>query len=226
MRDISIAILDDHPLLMEGIATLLKRRGGFALVATGSSAEQIISIAENHQPDAMIVDLNMPGDVFQAMAEASRAVPDMKIVIFTASHNTDDVLQALAVGASCYVLKGSPADELFEAIATARRGQTYVTPSLAANALGALSRKSLEKRAPKSVRLSVREDQIIRLLLYGKQNREIANALSLSEKTIKSYMTDLMAKLNVRNRLELVLAAQKLDPATRTPQTDERPPHR
>lgn len=168
----------------------------------------------------------MPGDVFQAVAEASRAVPAMKIVIFTASSITDDALQALAVGASCYVLKDGPAEELFEAIATARRGETYLTPSIAASVLGALPHKPLEKRAKESIRLSVREDQIIRLLLSGKQNREIASALSLSEKTIKRYMTDLMAKLNVRNRLEAVLAAQKLDPTTQAPPPDGRRPQR
>lgn len=212
MKIISVAILDDHPLLVEGIATLLQRRGGFALVASGSSADRILAIAETDRPDCMIVDLSMPGDVLAAMAAATKAVPDMKLVVFTASGNADDALQALDAGACAYVLKGTPVDDLFEAIASARRGETYLTPSIAIKVIGALQRAAGEKRTAPRSRLSHREDQIMRLLLCGKQNREIAHALLLSEKTIKGYMSNLMEKLGARNRVEAVLEAQKLTP--------------
>lgn len=212
MTVISVAVLDDHPLLIEGIAALLKRRGGFALVASGSSADLILSIAETHRPDCMIVDLSMPGDVLGAIAAATRAVPDMKIVVFAASSNTDDALQALDAGACAYVLKGTPADDLFEAIASARRGETYLTPSIATKVIGALQRAAGERRTAQRPLLSPREDQIVRLLLCGTKNREIASALLLSEKTIKSYMSNLMDKLGARNRVEAVIEAQKLPP--------------
>ncbi|MGO4665134.1 response regulator [Bosea sp. 2YAB26] len=222
MDGISIAVVDDHPLLTEGIVALLQRKGGFSLVATGSAADHITTITETHQPDAMIVDLNMAGDAFQAISDASKAAPHMKMVVFTASTSTDHAIQALDAGASGYVLKGSPADDLFDAIEAARRGEIYITPAFATKVIGALQSKALEKRAAQSTRLSVREDQIVRLLLCGKQNREIARALSLSEKTIKGYMTNLMHKLNARNRLEVVIAAQRLVP----PASDTRDPAR
>ncbi|GAU87033.1 response regulator transcription factor [Bosea sp. BIWAKO-01] len=210
MTVISVAVVDDHPLLIEGIAALLQRRGDFALVASGSSADRILSIAETDRPDCIIVDLSMPGDVLAAMAAATKAVPEMKLIVFTASSNADDALRALEAGACAYVLKGTPADDLFEAIASARRGETYLTPSIATKVIGSLQRAARDKRTAPRSRLTVREDQIVRLLLCGKQNREIAGALLLSEKTIKSYMTNLMEKLGARNRVQVVIEAQKL----------------
>ncbi|TCR68509.1 response regulator transcription factor [Bosea sp. BK604] len=213
MAKISIAVVDDHPLLMEGLAALMQRKPGFSLTAAGAAASDIYAITAKHRPDAMIVDLNMPGDAFQAIADAARAAPEMKIVVFTASTNTDHAIHALEAGAKAYVLKGSPADELIEAIETACRGEIYITACFAAKVISALQNKAQEKKAAQGAKLSVREDQIVRLLLCGKQNREIARALSLSEKTVKGYMTHLMQKLNARNRLEVVIAAQKLNPA-------------
>lgn len=213
MVKISIAVVDDHPLLMEGLAALMQRKAGFSLTAAGSAASDIYTITDRHRPDAMVVDLNMPGDAFQAIADAAKAAPEMKIIVFTASTNTDHAIKALEAGAKGYVLKGSSADDLIEAIEATCRGEIYITPCFAAKMIGALQSKALEKKAAQSTKLSVREDQIVKLLLCGKQNREIARALSLSEKTVKGYMTHLMHKLNARNRLEVVIAAQKLNPA-------------
>ncbi|UZF93474.1 response regulator [Bosea sp. NBC_00550] len=213
MGKISIAVVDDHPLLMEGLMALMQRNVGFSLAAAGSNAGDIYSITEKFRPDAMIVDLNMPGDAFLAIKDATKAAPDMKIVVFTASTNTDHAIQALEAGAKGYVLKGSSADELIKAIEMTCRGEIYITPCFAAKVISALHGKALDRQVAESARLSVREDQIVRLLLCGKQNREIASALSLSEKTVKGYMTLLMQKLKARNRLEVVIAAQRLNPS-------------
>ena len=212
MRKISIAVVDDHPLLMEGLVALMQRKVGFSLTAAGSDASDIYSITEKHRPDAMIVDLNMPGDAFRAIKDAAQTAPDMKIVVFTASTNTDHAIQALEAGAKAYVLKGSSADDLIKAIEATCRGEIYITPCFAAKVISALQGKALDRQTAQSAKLSVREDQIVRLLLCGKQNREIASALSLSEKTVKGYMTLLMQKLKARNRLEVVIAAQRLNP--------------
>ncbi|MGH6782476.1 MAG: LuxR C-terminal-related transcriptional regulator [Sphingomonadaceae bacterium] len=216
MPERSVAIVDDHPLLMEGIAALLKRWGGFTLAATGNVADQIVSITRTHHPDQMIVDLNVVGDVFQAISDALKIAPDTQIIVFTASTNPDDAIRALDIGAKGYVLKGSPGEDLLQALQAAQHGDVYVTPAFAPKVIGALQDKALERQKAISNRLSVREVQIVRLLLLGKRNSEIADALSLSDKTIKSYMTNLMAKLNARNRLEVVLAAQRLNPAGHT----------
>lgn len=216
MAGISIAVVDDHPLLLEGLSALLRRKAGFSLVGVGACADHILQISETYRPDAMIVDLNIPGDAFQAISDALTIAPAMKIIVFTASTNTDYAILALDAGASGYVLKGCPSDDLFAAIEAACRGEIYLAPSFASKVIGALQTKALEKwvtlekRVTQSTQLSAREDQIVRLLICGKQDREIAHALSLSEKTVNGYMTNLMHKLNARNRFEVVVAAQKL----------------
>jgi DNA-binding NarL/FixJ family response regulator len=210
---VSIAIVDDHPLLAEGIATVLARRENYAVVEMGASATDIVAILGRSACDILIVDLNMPGDVFAAIAELREIAPDCRVVVFTASTETEHAAKALGAGAAGYVLKGSSAGELLDAVEAALRGEVYITPSFAAKVIGALNNKAVEKQTPLSTKLSVREEQIVRLLLCGKQNREIAHCLDLSEKTVKSYMTNLMTKLRARNRLEVVIAAQKLRPA-------------
>jgi two-component system nitrate/nitrite response regulator NarL len=210
MADTRIAIVDDHPLLMEGVAAVLGRKPGLNVVGTGCCAADIVPLATANQLDAIVVDLNMPGDTFLAIKELQAAFPRTRIVVFTASTNTDHAIRALDAGAGAYVLKGSPAADLAEAIDATGRGEIYITPAFAAKVISALQSKALEKRSADAARLSVREEQIVRLLLCGKQNREIARELALSEKTVKGYMTNLMTKLHARNRLEVVIAAQRL----------------
>lgn len=213
MPDTSIAVVDDHPLLVEGIAALLQRRGGFTLAATGSAAAHIMSIARTQRPDVMIVDLSMAGDVFQTISDVLKIAPETIIVVFTASSSTEDAIKALDAGAKGYVLKGSPAEDLFQALHATQKGDVYITPAFATKVIGALQDKAVARRKAIDKRLSVREEQIVRLLLLGKRNNEIAQELLLSDKTVKGYMTSLMAKLHARNRLEVVLAAQRLNPA-------------
>lgn len=217
MPDRSLAIVDDHPVLMEGIAALLKRWGGFTLAATGNVADDMVSITRSHRPDDMIVDPGMAGDIYRAISDALRIAPTMKIVVFTASASTDDAIRALDAGAKGYVLKSGPGDDLIQALQAAQRNDVYVSPSFASKLICALKDKSLERQKAACNRLSVREEQIVKLLLCGKMNSEIARELSLSTKTIKAHMTGLMAKLNARNRLEAVIAAQKLAAATSIP---------
>ncbi|MGO4670683.1 response regulator [Bosea sp. 2RAB26] len=219
MPGLSIAVIDDHPLLRDGIAVLMKRWGGFTLAATGSDADDIVSIAKAYQPDQMIVDLSMPGDVFQAVSDALKIVPAIQIIVFTASTSPEDAIRALDSGARGYVLKGSPKEELFLALQAAQRGEVYVTAAFATKVIGALQQKTLQRQMAARNRLSVREDQIVKLLLLGKKNREIADELSLTTQTVKGYMTSLMAKLNARSRLEVVIAAQKLAPQDGVPGT-------
>ena len=158
----------------------------------------------------MIIDLSMSGDAFQAIEDATHIAPNMKIIVFTASNSTDHAIRALEAGASAYVLKGSSADELIEAIDAVLEGSVYVTPLFMSKVLSTLHNRASQRKEFQNTNLSARESQVIKLLLGGKKNKEIATALSLSEKTIKNYMTHLMQKLHVRNRLEAVIAAQKM----------------
>ena len=163
----------------------------------------------------MIVDLGMAGDVYAAIATVTALSNETKFVAFTASTGVDCAIRALDSGATGYVLKGSSSDELLQAIASVNSGETYITRNFASQVIAALRDTSLRRKAAEAVKLSIREQQIVRLLLKGKTNKEIALAINISDKTVKHYMTILMQKLQVRNRLEVVIAAQKLEEASR-----------
>jgi DNA-binding NarL/FixJ family response regulator len=130
-------------------------------------------------------------------------------VAFTASSSKDTAISALEAGVLGYVLKGSTLEELADAVRQVHMGETYLSPSVSANVVAGL-RQQARYRTMERVRFSKREEDVLRLLLRGSTNREIAEALSLQEKTIKHYVSVLIQKLDVRNRVEVVLAAQQL----------------
>ncbi len=211
MKTISVAFVDDHPVLLAGLATLFSAHQDFSVVAIGNSARDAMEIVIKYRPDVIVVDLNMPGKVLEMVAEITVGRFGTKVLTFTAATGIDDAISALEAGAGGYVLKGSSCDDLMEAVRTVHAGDTYITASFAAKVVAGLRTASLRKSAIEAMRLSLREEQVLRLLLRGSTNREIASTLAIGEKTVKHYMTILMQKLNVRNRVEVVLAAQQLD---------------
>jgi DNA-binding NarL/FixJ family response regulator len=208
---ITIAVVDDHPLMIEAIESLLRRTKGFEVVGSGATAHDVVELCERIRPQVAVVDLSIPGDVYAAIESGLRISPETKIVAFTASTGVDSAIRALDAGASGYVLKGSNTAELIQAISSVQSGETYITQSFASRVIAGLRDASLRRKAAQAVILSIRERQIIRLLMNGKTNKEIAIAINIREKTVKHYMTVLMQKLQVRNRLEVVLAAQKFN---------------
>jgi DNA-binding NarL/FixJ family response regulator len=210
MSRTSIAFVDDHPVLLEGLASIFSEIDRFDVVGKGKSAHDAIDVINRTRPDVILLDLNMPGDAFEAIAKIREVSPQTRIVAFTASAAIDHAVRALEAGATGYVLKGSTDDELMQAIDTVVTGETFITPSFASKVISALRNVSQGKSSGQPVKLSVREDQIVRLLLVGRTNKEIAQRLQISEKTVKHYMTLLMQKLQARNRVEVVLAAQEL----------------
>ena len=213
VRPISVALIDDHPLLRAGVACLFEASEDFQLVAKGASAGDAIEILKQH-PDIILVDLNMPGDAFGAIADIAASTEGTKAVVFTASTGIEHAVRALEAGASGYILKGSSAEELLEGVRAVHAGETYIARGFAAKVIAALRNASLRKVAAQAIKLSIREEQIVRLLMRGRTNKEMAAGLKISEKTIKHYMTILMQKLQARNRLEAVIAVQKLDADT------------
>lgn len=211
MSRASVALVDDHPLMIEAVFSLLSRTGDFDIVATGTSAKDVLEIGTAVRPLVMVVDLGMAGDVYAAISTVTSMFTETKFIAFTGLTGVECAIRALDSGASGYVLKGSSSDELLEAISLVRAGETYITRSFATQVITALRDTSLRRKAAEAVKLSIREQQIVRLLLKGKTNKEIAHAIDISEKTVKHYMTILMQKLQVRNRLEVVIAAQKMD---------------
>lgn len=210
MPRVELAIFDDHPIFLEGQAGIFADSDEFAVVEKGVSASDAINLTLKNRPDVILLDLDMPGNILQAIQKIREEAPDVRVLIFTASMAVEHAVQVLEAGAHGYVIKGSTAAELAEAIRAVMRGETFVTHTFAAKVIAALQNASLRKRTLQAIRLNMREEQIVRLLLRGRTNKEIGQQLQISEKTVKHYMSILMQKLHARNRLEVVLAAQKL----------------
>ena len=208
----TVALVDDHPLMVDGMLQLLSQSTILQVTAIGTTSAELIEICRKHQPELFIVDLSLPGDVYEAIKLGSQVSPSTKFVAYTASTAVDTAIRALDAGAKGYVLKGSTGNELLTALQSALNDETYISQAFASRVINALRDANLRKVAANAVRLSIRENQIVRLLLRGRTNREIAVTLKISERTVKHYMTALMQKLQVRNRTEVALAAQKLHP--------------
>ncbi|WP_137818004.1 response regulator transcription factor [Pseudomonas sp. 2FG] len=204
---IRIGIVDDHPLLRQGVATALKRIADFEVVEQGGSADEAKLIAMQFEPDVLLMDVNMPGDSFAAVRAISSATPSVKVLMLTVSESEDDAYAALEAGAQGYVLKGVSGPELVQAIRHVAKGETFITPGFAGKLISNLKKHNDGERHISE--LTHREEQIIREVANGLTNREIALKLSLSEKTVKHYMTCVMQKLQVRNRVEAVTAVRR-----------------
>jgi DNA-binding NarL/FixJ family response regulator len=212
MPKISLALFDDHPIFLDALVRIFEELDDFDVVGTGRSATDAATFVEINKADIMILDLAMFGDPFQAIGKIATDRPSTKVMVFAGSLSVDKAVQALQAGASGYITKKSTTQELLSAIRTIASGQIFLAPSLAKNVFDAMRNAANQSTAGKQIEFSAREEQILRLLITGRTNKEIANSLALTEKRVKHRMTALMKKLNARNRTEAVLAALKIFP--------------
>ncbi|MGV6826314.1 MAG: response regulator [bacterium] len=196
-----IIVIDDHPLLRDGVVSTLNGSPDLDVIGEGGSYDEAVALVKNCAADLMMLDLSIPGGGLQALADIRNQSPDLKIVVLTASEEERDVQKAIDLGASAYILKGISGTELVDAVTRVSAGETYVTPHLATSLL---SRKSVQDYG-----LTQRERDILTALKDGLSNKDIAARLSLSEKTIKHYMTQVLSKLGVKNRVEAALMAER-----------------
>jgi two-component system, NarL family, nitrate/nitrite response regulator NarL len=205
-----IIIIDDHPLFRQGVVQTLTTEPGFQIVGQGENGAQALSLTCELLPDILLLDIGIPGGGIQTARSIADACPAIKIVMLTVSEDEDNLTEALRVGARAYILKGVSAHELTEILNAVAGGEVYVTPSLANSLL-------LENPSPgvgtelqtNLMQLTRREYQILEQVATGASNKEIANLLFLSEKTVKHYMTNILQKLQVRNRVEAALIAHR-----------------
>lgn len=208
---LQIVLVDDHPLFREGVAYALQSQPDFEVVGQGGSLDDAIRLACELLPDLVLLDIGIPGGGIQAARTIASACPATKIVMLTASVEDDDLLAALKAGAQGYVLKGVSARELARVVRAVNEGERYVTPTLAASLLAEMAGGRQTTRAPASPldELTERERQILECVAAGLSNKEVGQRLYLSEKTVKHYMTNILQKLQVRNRVEAAMLAQK-----------------
>jgi two-component system, NarL family, nitrate/nitrite response regulator NarL len=215
-----VVIIDDHPLFRQGVVQTLSGAAEIEVMAEGSTAEEAVRLASDLLPDILLLDIDIPGGGLAAAQAVAARVPVTKIVMLTVSEEEEHLLAALRVGARAYVLKGVSGRELITILRGVWAGEVYVTPALAASLLVEMTGRSTTfggERPPSSLLedLTEREHQILELVAGGLSNKEIGQQLHLTEKTVKHHMTNILQKLQVRNRVEAALLAQRS--AQRTP---------
>lgn len=208
---IHVVVVDDHPLFREGVATILGAESDIEIVGQGTTAEEAVRLASELLPDIILLDLDLSGNGLNAARIIADTCPVTKIVILTVSEADDHLVAALKVGARAYILKGVAGRELVRILRSVWAGESYVPPVLAASLLMEMSEAGSRGSRPADplAELTERERQILEHVAAGLSNKEIGLHLHLSEKTVKHYMTNILQKLQVRNRVEAALLAQK-----------------
>ena len=206
---IRMVIVDDHALFRDGLATILAAEADFEVVGQGGSADDAIRLARDLLPEIILLDIDMPGGGITAARAIAIDCPVTKIVILTSSEDDDHLIAALKTGTRAYILKGVPARELLRILRAVEAGESYVPPALAASLLVEMHHPASKPADNLIDELTERERQILEGLASGSSNKEIGQKLFLAEKTVKHYITNILQKLQVRNRVEAALLAQK-----------------
>lgn len=207
-----VVVIDDHPLLREGVVRTLGLEPDLTIVGEGESADEALQLARTLLPDVLILDLEIPGGGLDVLEALVAAAPEMRIVILTVAAREEHLMAALRSGATSYVLKGISARELAKIVRATYAGRAYVPPELAAGMLTQWSGKGSPEHAKYGSGpeyLTKRERDIFQMVGDGRTNREIAQALQLAETTVKNNLTVLMHKLNVRSRVEVAILAER-----------------
>ena len=198
----SVMLVDDHPLLRKGLRQLLAFEEELQIVAEASSGAEAIVLANELDPDLIILDLNMQGmDGHQTLKKLRDDGVTSRIVMLTVSDSNEDVIKAISLGADGYLLKDSDPDELLEQIKKAVHGKMVLSEAVNA-ALADAIRRPVEKPATDLSQLTNREQEILELIAKGRSNKLIARELDISDGTVKVHVKHLLKKLNLRSRVE------------------------
>jgi DNA-binding NarL/FixJ family response regulator len=201
--------VDDHSLYRDGVIFALESETDMEVVAQGETANDAYQIALDQSPDVLLLDMNMPGGGINAVAKIALRCPSTRTLMLTVVDDEDEVRSVLRKGARGYLLKGTSSSELANAVRVVSRDQSYVSPSFAAQLIMSRGAEDVDAKETtgKFPELSEREEQILLLIHRGLSNRLIGDELGLTEKTVKGYVTNIMEKLQVRNRVEAAMIA-------------------
>ena len=196
----TVLIADDHPVVREGLATLINRRSDMRVVAEAANGREAVEKFLAHSPDIALLELRLPiMDGVEVVMSICEKMPAARLVIFTTCKGEEDIYRAVKAGAFGYVLKDTPLNEVVECIRAVARGTRWIPPGVAAM-LG----KRVADRA-----LTARELEVIRALTSGKSNKEIGTLLDISEATVKVHITHILEKLKVTGRTEAINVAMR-----------------
>lgn len=210
---VRVLLVDDQSLFREGLRTLLSTRADLEVVGEAGDGAQALSIAADVRPDVVLMDLQMPVmDGVRATAALRERLPDIRVLVLTTFDDETNVIGALRAGAAGYLLKDASVETLVGAIHAAARGESFLQSTVTGTVVDALTR--LMSAGPAATALvmplSPREREILRLVSTGASNKEIADRLCLAEGTVKNHVTNILVKLDVRDRTQAALRAREL----------------
>ena len=199
---ITVALVDDHPVVRGGVRALLETQADITVVAEGGSGSEAVTICTEHAPDVVLMDLVMPGmDGVEAIRRVKEVSPRTQVLVLTSYHEDEHILPAIQAGALSYLLKDVSSGELVGAIRKASRGEAVLNPRVAAKVVQALRSAGRSETGPRAD-LSDREMEVLRLVADGLSNAEIGDRLFISEKTVKSHVSNILGKLHLADRTQ------------------------
>jgi DNA-binding NarL/FixJ family response regulator len=200
---IRILIADDHEVVRIGLASLLDRQSGFRVVGEAASGNEAVRLARALRPDVVVMDIRMPdGSGTDACRAITAELPHTPVVMLTSYADEDALFDAIAAGASGYVLKRIGSDELVTAVRTVAGGQSMLDPAVTAAVLERLRHAAHAEESGAFSELTEQERRVLAHLAQGESNREIALAMDLAEKTVRNYVSNILAKLSLTSRAQ------------------------
>jgi DNA-binding NarL/FixJ family response regulator len=204
---VRILIADDHALFRDGLHSLLRSQG-HEIVAEARNGREAIALTHTHRPDVVLMDLSMPElDGLAATRTISAEIPDVKVIILTASDDDTNLFEAIRAGASGYLMKNLEADEFFDMLDRTQRGEPALTPAFAKKLLQEFARppQAIDAQQSETDDLTVREREVLELMVKGlTSNRKLAKQLGVSENTVKFHVRNILEKLRLHTRAEVV----------------------
>jgi DNA-binding NarL/FixJ family response regulator len=202
---IRVVIVDDHAVVRTGLAQLLSTLGDVELVGAAANGEEGVSVIREHEPDVVLMDLEMPVlDGIQATRRIREALPDTAVVVLTSFSDRERILEAIDAGAAGYLLKDAEPEEIGKAVRAAAAGDAPLDPKAARELLSARTAAPSQLDA-----LSEREREVLLMLLDGRPNKLIARELGISEKTVKAHLTSVFRRIGVTDRTQAALWAER-----------------
>ncbi len=212
MDKVRLVIAEDDPRLRESIRQIVETTPTIDLLGVAEDGEQAVQLAHQFEPDVVLTDIQMPRmDGIEATRRIRSHLPHTKIVIWTVFGDDQHVFEGIKAGAIGYILKDRPAQEIIEGIHAAARGESLLTPAVAVYLTQEFQRMRVQSEARPDLlcELTPREMEVLRMIAQGKRNKEIADALFLTEKTVKNYISSILFKLQVNSRTEAALLATR-----------------
>lgn len=210
MDQIRLLLADDHTVLRQGIAQVLESQADMTVVAQAGNGREAVELAKLHRPTVALLDINMPElDGVEATRQITTALPGTGVIILTMYRRDDYIFEAIKAGANGYLLKEVELSELFRAIRSVAQGEAVIDAAIAGRVMAELRATGEPAKSHQDEPLAERDIEILRLLAQGHSNQEIADRLSISEKTVRNRLSLVFQRLHLKNRTEAALYAMR-----------------